>query len=324
MTAPPTNANWRAPGGCVQEDRRKTTARATAPRRALFVERLQHALGNAPWPLAQTECAGRITARIDLDHLGANRDLDAAPCQTPQHAAYRRAQRESVLSTRRTSPSSTRSPMRAAVSNRPAGRRIDEACAADTANRSRLAGKRQCCAGFDDLAEPLAPHCFNREIDGFAGDEIRAEADCQRSNPALSFRHSALAHARIDHRRPSRRLEHFGKRHDRDRHDIAGSQSVRAARPRFRRAERSRPSRVAQPSNTASAKAMPRRGVAGAGSSCSATRVTRRETARRRPPIRHPPTPRTSTAHALAQPSAASRAMADAIAHDAPLWQLEP
>jgi hypothetical protein len=107
-----------------------------------------------------------------------------------------------------------------------AGRGIDEACASNPADRPRLTAKRQCRASFDDRAQPLAPHCFNRNIDRLAGDEIRAEPDRERSHPALPFGHSALAHARIDHDRPIRRLERSGKRHDRDRHDLAGGQCV--------------------------------------------------------------------------------------------------
>ncbi len=75
---------------------------------------------------------------------------------------------------------------------------------------------------YDDRGDPLAPHCFNREIDRLAGDEIRAETDCERRRLALSFRHSALAHARIDHGRPICRVERLGKWHDRNRHDLAG------------------------------------------------------------------------------------------------------
>jgi len=55
---------------------------------------------------------------------------------------------------------------------------------ADTANRSRLAGERQCCAGFDDFAEPLAPLGFNCKIDGFASNEIRAEPNREWREPA--------------------------------------------------------------------------------------------------------------------------------------------
>jgi hypothetical protein len=146
---------WRAPGGRWRKIGGKQR-RALQRQDGRFCQRLKHALGDASWPLAQTECAGRITARIDLDDLGANHDLYAAPCQTPQHAAYRRAQRESVY--RRHGVAFADAITDAGSGFEPARlRRIDEACAADTANRSRLAGERQCCAGFDDFAEPLAP-----------------------------------------------------------------------------------------------------------------------------------------------------------------------
>jgi hypothetical protein len=86
---------WRAAGGtCRQIGGRHRPA--LKRQNGCSCERLKHALGDAPWPLAQTERAGRITARIDLDHLGASRDLYIAPCQTPQHATYWRAQRESA------------------------------------------------------------------------------------------------------------------------------------------------------------------------------------------------------------------------------------
>jgi hypothetical protein len=260
--------DWRATGGTC----RKIGGRhrpALQSQNWCCCERLKHALGDAPWPFSQTECAGRITAWIDLDRLGANRDLYAAPCQTPQHATCRRAQRESVY--RRHGVALGGAITDAGSGFEPARlRRIDEARAADTANRSRLAAERECCAGFDDFAEPLAPLGFNREIDGFAGNKIRAEPNCQRGEPALSFRHRALAHSCIDDRRPSRRPDHFQKRRGRDRHHIAAFNPCRnSAAVCMRTAVKL--SRVAQPSKTASAKAMPRRGVDGAGSSCRAT-----------------------------------------------------
>jgi hypothetical protein len=48
--------------------------------------------------------------------------------------------------------------------------RIDKACTPDAADWPGLAAKRQRCAGFDDRAEALAPHGFDREIDGVAGE----------------------------------------------------------------------------------------------------------------------------------------------------------
>jgi hypothetical protein len=45
-------------------------------------------------------------------------------------------------------------------------------------------GERQCCAGFDDFAEPLAPLGFNCKIDGFASNEIRAEPNREWREPA--------------------------------------------------------------------------------------------------------------------------------------------
>lgn len=163
---------WRATGGTC----RKFGGRhrpALQRQSGCSCECLTDALGDAPWPLAQTERAGRITARIDLDHLGASRDLYAAPRQTPQHAAYWGAQRESAE--RRDGIA-----FLDAITDAGRGlesarfRRIDEARAANTANRPRLAAERQCCAAFDDFAKPLALHGFYGEIDGFAGDEIRA------------------------------------------------------------------------------------------------------------------------------------------------------
>jgi len=57
-------------------------------------------------------------------------------------------------------------------------------------------------AGIICLA--LAPHGFDREIDGVAGDKVRAKPDRQRCDAALPLRHRALAHPRIDDGRPGR------------------------------------------------------------------------------------------------------------------------
>jgi hypothetical protein len=57
-------------------------------------ERLKDAFGDASRPFAQTEHPGGIATRIDLDHLGANGDLDAISRQASKHATNWRAQRD--------------------------------------------------------------------------------------------------------------------------------------------------------------------------------------------------------------------------------------
>ena len=192
-----------------------------------------------------------------------------------------------------TALSSTRSPMPALVSNRPP--------AGAYTNRARPTppiGRGSPASGMVEPASMIAPSCAPHIVSiarstvwpatKFGPRPIVSGAipRCRSGTARLRMRASIT----VDQAAASSVWENGTT--------VTGTTS-RAANVSLSSAEVStrravRPSRTAAPSNTASAKAIPRRGAAGAGSSCSATaKPARNSTAATAEPTS--PAPRTST-----------------------------
>jgi hypothetical protein len=125
-----------------------------------------------------------------------------------------------------TAPSSTRSPMRALLYEASLVRCVDEALPSDAANGPRFSRQGERRAGLDDLAEPLAPHGLNGDIDVLAGDEIWPEADGEFSDTALVLGDRPLPHAGVNQGGPIRRSDDLGERLHRDWHHIVSLQGM--------------------------------------------------------------------------------------------------
>ena len=155
MTAPPTKANGVRRAVDAERSAGETGARYSAKTGAL-VSALStpSAMRRGRSPKPNTAAGSqRGSTSITLVRAATSTPLLVRPRSTPPIGA--RSARAPI--------DATGSPSVDAITDAGSGfeparlRRIDEACAADTANRSRLAGERQCRAGFDDFAE-RSPH----------------------------------------------------------------------------------------------------------------------------------------------------------------------
>jgi hypothetical protein len=76
--------------------------------------------------------------------------------------------------------------------------RVDEAVTTVAPNRSRLPRQRTRWSTRHDSAQCIPPAGFNRQVGRLSSDEVGAEPDRERRQPALYLRRHPFAHTGID------------------------------------------------------------------------------------------------------------------------------
>lgn len=195
---------------------------ACGGREALSGQCSQHGMSEPAGAFSDAEGFCRIPTRVDLDHLGAGFHRCARMRQTSQAAIERRAD-DLVADAGDSLAFCDSHPDRAVRLESPVDRRIDIALAPESVDRPRLAGERPRRPLGDDPAQIL-PRGFHDDVGGLAGDEVGAEANRQRRQAGLPFRHRTLVHARVDEDEGTHKLEDPPEIHCRQRNLLTAFQ----------------------------------------------------------------------------------------------------